>query len=214
MDRLLAFEVFATVVAKGSFMRAADTMDTSRANVTRYMIELEAHLGTRLLHRASRRVSMTEGGEALYERVKLILEDVAEAEAMASVTALQPRGRLRVNVPASFGTIHLAPLWPAFMARHPDITLDISLSNRIVDLVEEGYDLAVRISRSDSVTNVGLKLARSRNLLCASPAYVARAGAPQSLKELQRHRFLAYSLGTGSVALSLTNVPAGRTAFV
>jgi DNA-binding transcriptional LysR family regulator len=201
MDRLRAFEVFATVVAKGSFTRAADALDTSPANVTRYVSELESHLGTRLLNRTSRRLSLTESGEALYERAKSILEDVAEAETIASAAALHPRGRLRINVPVSFGMMHLAPLWPAFMVRHPDIELDIDLSDRVVDLVEEGYDLAVRISRSGSLTNVGRKLADSRNLLCASPAYLERAGAPQSLEELPRHSFLAYSLWTGGESL-------------
>ncbi|NIJ33244.1 LysR family transcriptional regulator [Sphingomonas oligoaromativorans] len=201
MDRLRAFEVFATVVARGSFTRAADALDTSPANVTRYVSELEAYLGTRLLNRTSRRLSLTESGEALYERAKSILEDVAEAETIASASALHPRGRLRINVPVSFGTNHLAPLWPKFMARHPDIELDIDLSDRVVDLVEEGYDLAVRISRSGSLANVGRKLADSRNMLCASPAFLARAGTPQTLEELPRYSFLAYSLWTGGDTL-------------
>jgi DNA-binding transcriptional LysR family regulator len=201
MDRLRAFEVFATVVARGSFTRAADALDTSPANVTRYVSELEAYLGTRLLNRTSRRLSLTESGEALYERAKSILEDVAEAETIASAAALHPRGRLRINVPVSFGTNHLAPLWPKFMARHPDIELDIDLSDRVVDLVEEGYDLAVRISRSGSLANVGRKLADSRNMLCASPAFLARAGTPQTLEELPRYSFLAYSLWTGGDTL-------------
>lgn len=201
MDRLRAFEVFATVVAKGGFARAAEALDTSPANVTRYVSELESHLGTRLLNRTSRRLSLTESGEALYERAKSILEDVAEAETIASAAALHPRGRLRINVPVSFGMMHLAPLWPVFMARHPDIELDIDLNDRVVDLVEEGYDLAVRISRSGSLTNVGRKLADSRNLLVASPAYIERASAPQTLEELPRHSFLAYSLWTGGDTL-------------
>ncbi len=194
MDRLRAFEVFATVVAKGSFTRAADVLDTSPANVTRYVSELEGHLGTRLLNRTSRRLSLTESGEALYERARSILEDVAEAETIASASALHPRGRLRINAPLSFGVLHLAPLWPAFMARHPDIELDVDLSDRVVDLVEEGYDLAVRISRAGSIANVGRKLAASRNILCASPDYIARAGAPETLDDLQRHAFIGYTL--------------------
>src|SRR4051812_39546204 len=99
MDRLRAFEMFATVVARGSFARAAQALVTSPANVTRYLGELEAHLGARLLNRSSRRLSLTEAGEALYERVRAILDDVAEAEAVASASAIQPRGRLRINAP-------------------------------------------------------------------------------------------------------------------
>jgi DNA-binding transcriptional LysR family regulator len=110
MDRLRAFEVFATVVGQGSFTRAADKLDTSPANVTRYVNELEEALGARLLNRTSRRLSLTETGKTLYDRALSILEDVAEAEAIASTAAMQPRGRLRVNAPLSFGIRHLAPL--------------------------------------------------------------------------------------------------------
>src|SRR5580658_6958802 len=123
MDRLRAFEVFVTVVARQGFARAADALCTSPANVTRYIGELEAHLGTRLLNRSSRKLSLTESGEALYERSRQILEEVAEAEALASATTLRPRGRLRINVPVSFGILHLAPLWPRFMELHPEVEL-------------------------------------------------------------------------------------------
>src|SRR6266478_8924234 len=121
MDRLRAFEVFATVAGEvSSFTRAADKLETSPANVTRYVNELEASLGARLLNRTSRRLSLTETGKTLYDKALSILEDVAEAEAIASSAALQPRGRLRVNAPLSFGILHLAPLWPRFMTRYPD----------------------------------------------------------------------------------------------
>src|SRR6201981_2883021 len=109
MDRLQSFEVCATVVGQGSFTRAADKLDTSPANVTRYVNELEEALGARLLNRTSRRLSLTETGKTLYDRALSILEDVAEAEATASTHALQPRGRLRVNAPVSFGILHFAP---------------------------------------------------------------------------------------------------------
>jgi DNA-binding transcriptional LysR family regulator len=168
MDRLRAFEVFVTVVIKGSFTKAADALDTSPANVTRYVNELEAHLGSRLLNRSSRRLSMTEAGEAVYERAKSILEDVAETEALAGTASLQPRGRLRVNAPLSFGVLVLAPMWPRFMARYPDVELDVVLIDRVVDIVEEGYDLAIRISRSGSTAHIARRLSRSRNIVCAA----------------------------------------------
>src|ERR1700743_3303716 len=126
MDRLRAFEIFTTVVARESFVKAAQALETSPANVTRYVGELEAALGVRLLNRTSRRLSLTEGGRALSDRVATIRSDVAEAEAITTSATLQPRGRLRVNAPVSFGIRHLAPLWPDFMRRYPDIELDIS----------------------------------------------------------------------------------------
>lgn len=193
MDRLRAFEVFASVVSRGSFTRAADALDTSPANVTRYVNELEAHLGTRLLNRSSRKLSMTESGEALYERSKSILEEVAEAEALASSATLQPRGRLRINAPLSFGVLHLAPLWPRFMQSYPDVELDIALSDRVVDIVEEGYDLAIRISRAGPATHAARKLTTSRNIVCASPAYLSAHGHPATPDDLVAHRCIGYT---------------------
>jgi len=193
MDRLRAFEVFAAVVGQGSFTRAADKLDTSPANVTRYVNELEAALGARLLNRTSRRLSLTETGKMLHDRALAILDDVAEAEALASSTSLQPRGRLRINAPLSFGVAHLAPLWPRFMARYPDIALDVDLTDRVVDIVEEGYDLAIRIARGGSASLVGRKLAASHNIVCASPDYLARHGAPQTPAELLGHACIGYT---------------------
>ena len=194
MDRLRAFEVFATVVTKGSFTKAADTLDTSPANVTRYVNELEAHLGTRLLNRSSRKLSLTESGTALFERCKAILDDVAEAEALASTAALQPRGRLRINAGVTFGIRHLAPLWPAFMKRYPDIELDIDLIDRVIDMVEEGYDLAIRVSATQSSVNlVARKLAVSRNVVCAAPAYLKRRGVPKTAADLASPACLGFS---------------------
>ena len=162
MDRLRAFEVFVTVVSRGSFTRAADALDTSPANVTRYVNELEAHLGTRLLNRTSRKLSLTEGGETLYARCKSILDDVAETEGLVSSASVEPRGRLRINAPVSFGILHLAPLWPEFMRRYPEVELDVALIDRVVDIVEEGYDLAIRISRAGSTSHAARKLATSQ----------------------------------------------------
>ena len=193
MDRLRAFEVFTTVVGQGSFTRAADKLDTSPANVTRYVNELEEALGARLLNRTSRKLSLTETGKTLYDRALSILEDVAEAEAVASITSIQPRGRLRINAPLSFGILHLAPLWPSFVARYPEIELDVSLVDRVVDLVEEGYDLAVRISRGGSPALVSRKLATTHHLICASPGYLARRGTPASPEDLKEHTCIAYT---------------------
>lgn len=193
MDRFRAFEVFAAVVGKGSFLQAAKALNTSPANVTRYVGELEAHLGARLLNRTSRRLSLTESGQALYERCRSILDEVTEAEAIVSASALRPRGRLRLNAPLSFGVLHLAPLWPRFAERYPEVEFDVSLIDRVVDIVEEGYDLAIRISRAGPMTHVARKLAASHNIVCASPEYLARHGAPATPDDLARHVCVGYS---------------------
>ncbi|WP_428416359.1 LysR family transcriptional regulator [Methylibium sp.] len=193
MDRLRAFEVFVAVVSKQGFARAAEALDTSPANVTRYIAELEAHLGTRLLNRHSRKLSLTESGEALYERARTVLDDVAEAEALASTATMQPHGRLRINAPLSFGILHLAPLWPQFRQRHPEVELDVALIDRVVDIVEEGYDLAIRISRTGSTAHAARKLAASRNIVCASPGYLRKHGRPRVPADLTAHACVGYT---------------------
>jgi DNA-binding transcriptional LysR family regulator len=203
MDRLRAFEVFAAVVANGSFIRAADTLDTSPANVSRYMKELEEGLGTQLLNRSSRRLSLTESGRAFYERVREILEDVAEAEATVSLHTAQPRGRLRINAPLSFGVLYLAPLWARFMALYPDLELDISLIDRVVELVEDGYDLAVRISSAGSQEHVSRKLVTAHSVICASPDYILRHGTAETLKDLMNHACIGYAFAANGDNWSL-----------
>jgi DNA-binding transcriptional LysR family regulator len=193
MDRLRAFEVFTTVVAKGSFVRAAEALDTAPANVTRYVNDLEAHLGTRLLNRSSRKLSLTESGEALVERARAILDLVTETEAAASVATVRPRGRLRINAPVSFGIAHLAPLWGEFMRRYPEVELDVALADRVVDIVEEGFDLAIRVSRGGSTSLSARKLARSRNVVCASPGYLLRHPPPKVPADLREHACLGYT---------------------
>jgi DNA-binding transcriptional LysR family regulator len=193
MDRLRAFEIFVTVVARQGFARAAETLDTSPANVTRYIAELEAHLGTRLLNRHSRKLSLTESGEALYERARAILNDVDEAEAVSSSATLRPQGRLRVNAPLSFGLLHLASRWPRFAQRYPEVELDVSLIDRVVDVVDEGFDMAIRISRGGSTAHAARRLATSRNVVCASPEYLREHGTPETPADLARHACIVYA---------------------
>ena len=193
MDRLRAFEVFVAVVARQGFARAAEALDTSPANVTRYIAELEAHLGTRLLNRHSRKLSLTDSGQALYERARSILDEVAEAEALSASSTLQPRGRLRVNAPVSFGILHLATLWPKFLKKYPEVELEVSLIDRVVDLVEEGFDLGIRISRSGSTAHIARKLAASRNIVCAAPGYLRQHGRPKSPADLADHACIGYT---------------------
>lgn len=193
MDRLRAFEVFVAVVGKGGFAKAAAALNTSPANVTRYVAELETYLGVRLLNRTSRRLSLTEAGQAVVDRGRAILDEVTELEALAGAATVRPRGRLRINVPLSFGITHLAPLWPEFMRLYPDVTLDISLIDRVVDLVEEGYDLGIRISRAGGQSHVARRLAVSRNIICAAPDYLERRGHPLVPADLARHDCIIYT---------------------
>ena len=182
-----------TVVSRHGFARAAETLDTSPANVTRYIADLEAHLGTRLLNRHSRKLSLTESGEALYERARAILADVDEAEAVSSSATVRPQGRLRINAPVSFGLLHLASRWPRFARRYPEVELDVSLIDRVVDVVDEGFDMAIRISRSGSSTHAARKLASSRNVVCASPDYLREHGTPRTPADLAQHACIVYT---------------------
>src|SRR6478609_4854987 len=145
MDKFLEMQAFAVVDA-GSFVRAADALDVSKAAVSRYVAELESRLGVRLLHRTTRRLSLTPEGEVFNARCRELLGSLDEAEAEITSRSGEASGLLRINVPFSFGLLHLAPLWVEFMAQHPKVTLDVTLADRVVDLVEEGFDMAVRIA--------------------------------------------------------------------
>ncbi|WP_244171090.1 LysR family transcriptional regulator [Xanthomonas populi] len=184
---------FTAVVEAGSFVRAMEVVGLSKPAVSRHVNELEQHLGTRLLQRTTRRLSLTGEGQAYYQRCKDILLAVQEAEAEVGASALQAQGRLRIGAPQTFGALHLAALWGRFAARNPQVTLDIVLSDRVVDLIEEGYDLVVRIARLSDSSLVSRPLARTRMVLCASPDYLAERGMPQHPHELSRHDVISYT---------------------
>lgn len=194
MDRFQEMRVFVAVVDAGSFVRAADALDMSKTAVSRLVNDLEARLGVRLLHRTTRKLSLTPEGEIFLERCRQLMDGVAEAEAELSTHAGEAIGQLRVNVPVTFGLLHLAPLWPAFMALHPRVTLDVTLSDRLVDLVEEGFDVAVRIARLQVSSLISRQLTTTRLILCASPDYLRRNGSPGHPAELANHAVIAYSL--------------------
>jgi DNA-binding transcriptional LysR family regulator len=194
MDRFQEMKVFAAVVDAGSFVGAAAAIEMSKPAVSRYVQELEARLGVRLLQRTTRRLSLTEEGAVFHARCKELLANVEEAEAEITSRAGEASGLLKVNAPVSFGIIHLAPLWAEFMARHPGVTLDITLSDRVVDLVEEGFDVAVRIARLPNSSLVSRQIAVTRMLVCASPAYLKQHGTPKRPEDLTTHTVLAYSL--------------------
>jgi DNA-binding transcriptional LysR family regulator len=194
VDRFEEMRAFAAVVDAGSFVRAADALEVSTTAVSRLIGALEGRLGVRLLHRTTRKLSVTAEGEAFHARCKELLVGVDEAEAEATSGAREAIGPLRLNVPVSFGLLHLAPLWPLFLQRHPRVTLDVTLSDRIVDLVDEGYDVAVRIAQLPSSSLVSRKLTSTRLVLCASPKYLRRHGAPAQPSEIARHAVFTYTL--------------------
>ena len=194
MDRFEAMRVFAAVVDAGSFVAASDALPMSKAAVSRHVAELESHLGVRLLNRTTRRLSLTPEGEVFHARCKEVLASVNEAEAEITSRSGEATGLLRINAPFTFGLLHLAPLWMAFMASHPKLTLDVTLSDRVVDLVEEGFDMAVRIARLPDSSLVSRQIASTRLVLCASPAYLRQHGTPRHPSELAHHQVAAYSL--------------------
>lgn len=193
MDKLLAMKVFAAVVETGAFARAARQINLSTTAVSRHVAQLEESLGASLLQRTTRRLGLTETGAAYYERCRQILADVAEAEAQAASAEAQPRGLLRISLPYSFGLRYVSPLLPEFRRLYPELALDVSFADRVVDLVEEGVDMALRITPSPGTTLVARALAPVRLACCAAPSYLARRGVPQHPDDLRRHACLLYS---------------------
>jgi DNA-binding transcriptional LysR family regulator len=198
MDRFLEMQTFGAVVEAGSFVKAGDALGLSKAAVSRYVSGLETRLGVRLLNRTTRRLSLTEEGEVFYARSRELLAALGEAEAELTVRSGAARGLLRVNASVTFGIRHLAPLWGKFRDLHPDVQLDVTLSDRLVDLIEEGYDVVIRIAHELAGSSlVSRRLAATRMALCASPEYLERHGTPRKPKELAEHAVIAYSYWSG-----------------
>jgi DNA-binding transcriptional LysR family regulator len=184
---------FVAVVEAGSFVGAARLTGASKAAVSRHVGELEQRLNVRLLHRTTRRLSLTEEGRLFFERAKELLESIDAAESELTRRAGEARGIIRVNAPLSFGALHLAPLWGPFADAHPKVSLDITLSDRLVDVVDEGFDLAVRITANPDSTLVARKLASTRIVLCATPEYLRRRGKPSHPHDLASHAVISYT---------------------
>lgn len=193
MDQLRQMQAFVAVVDTGSFVAAADRMACAKGVLSKLVMDLEKNLGARLLHRTTRRLSLTATGADYLLRCRQILDDVREANSMASATAQQVSGRLKINAPLTFGNLHLAPLWGEFLRLHPQVVLDISLTDRVVDLVEEGYDLAVRITRLADSQLIARKLASDRMRVCAAPGYLKRNPAIEEVQDLADHNVAAYA---------------------
>jgi len=192
MDRFQAIEAFVKVVEAGSFAGAAGRLDVSVSSVSRLVADLEAHLGTRLLHRTTRRLSLTEAGRTFHEHGVQLLADLDEAEASASAEAVVPRGTLRITCGTTFGNAHLAPALAAFRVRYPQVRFDVELSDRMADLVDEGFDAAVRIGGSAASNLVGRRIGTTALVCCAAPSYLAAHGEPRTPEELVRHPCLLY----------------------
>jgi DNA-binding transcriptional LysR family regulator len=188
---------FVAVVNAGSFVGAADALGLSKAAVSRHVGDLEARLGVRLLHRTTRRLSLTDDGQRFHARAAELLAAAGELEAEATSSSGEATGLLRINAPLTFGNLHLAPLWSGFIAANPKVALDVTLNDRMVDLVEEGYDLAVRITRLANSQLVSRQLATTRIVLCASPGYLAAHGTPSHPHELAQHQIISYAYWTG-----------------
>ncbi|MCX7239113.1 MAG: LysR family transcriptional regulator [Burkholderiales bacterium] len=193
MDRFLEMQTFNAVVDAGSFVKAAEATGLSKAAVSRYVVDMETRLGVRLMHRTTRRLSLTDEGQLFYARSKELLAELQEAEDEITSRSDAASGLLRINAPFTFGILHLAPLWGQFRLLHPKVQLDVTLSDRLVDLVEEGYDVAIRIATLENSTLVSKRLATTRMVLCASPQYLTQRGAPAHPSELAQHSVISYS---------------------
>jgi len=205
MDRFEAMQVFCKVVEVGSFAGAADRLGMSTSAVSRLLAQLENLLDARLLNRTTRRISLTESGQAYYQRCLQLLADLAETEEMVSTNTANPRGTLRLTAPLSFGASHLAPALGEFARLHPTLKFDVMLSDRIVDLVEEGMDLAIRIGAIGNLNLVARRISSARQLLCASPDYLVRRGTPVTPEELAGHDCLSYSYAADSNTWNFRN---------
>lgn len=197
MDLFNSIKMYVAVVEGGSFAAAADKLAISRAMVSKQIQKLEEHLGTRLLNRTTRRLNMTETGREFYERSTQIMSDLDEATQIAGQMTRTPQGVLRITIPLSYGQHRLATIIGDYAQIHPQVQLDISLSDRKLDLIEDGFDLAIRIGSMPQSDLIARKIGGVRSIVCASPAYLARYGIPKTPAELGQHTCLGYTLTGG-----------------
>jgi DNA-binding transcriptional LysR family regulator len=193
MDRLGDLEIFARVASTGSMSRAARDLGLSPPVISKRIKRLEERLGTRLLQRTTRQIALTEAGRGFHERVVAILGAVDDAETWVSQRANVARGPLRISAPTTFGRLHVAPHLVRFLERYPEIAIDLSLADHFVDVVGDGFDVAIRIADLADTSLVAKKLASNHRLLCASPRYVEKHGLPASIADLARHRLLVHN---------------------
>ena len=192
MDRLHVMEVFAAVAEAGSFAGAARRLRLSPAAVTRAVAALEDRLGVRLVNRTTRSLSLTEPGQGYLAAVRRTLADLEEAERLAAGTSGVPQGHLRLTAPVTFGRMHLMPVLADFLDAQPQLTASLTLLDRVANLIEEGFDVAVRIARLPDSTMVARRIGEVRRLLVAAPAYLAQRGTPRAPEDLLGHAVVAF----------------------
>nr|WP_272212863.1 LysR family transcriptional regulator [Marinicella sp. W31]MDC2878786.1 LysR family transcriptional regulator [Marinicella sp. W31] len=192
MDRLTSMAVFVKVVDLGSFVAAANEMGLSPQMVSKHVVFLEDRLGATLLNRTTRKQSLSDIGRAYYERCKIILGEAEAAESLASDMRRHPKGLLRVNAPRTFGSLVLAPMVTRYLARFPDVEIDLVLEDRFADPVEEGYEIVIRIGNVPAPGLVAVPLAPYRLVVCAAPDYLARCGEPKKPADLVHHQCLVF----------------------
>ncbi len=211
MDRFQAMQLFTRIVELGSFSRAAEKLDLPRASATQIIKQLEAHLGVRLLQRTTRQVRPTLDGDAYYQRCIAILGDLADVESSFSEAASHPQGRIKVDASVSFGRLVLIPALADFCARYPQIKVDISVTDRQIDLISEGVDCVLRIGELRDSSLVARRLSVLPQVCCASPAYLARAGTPLTLADLDTHEAVDYQSASTGKSMPFEFSVAGRT---
>lgn len=212
MDLIASIRMFVAVAERRGFAAAAQALDVAPATVTKYVASLERHLGARLLHRTTRKLSLTESGRLYLERCTRVLEELAAAESLVSREREEPHGRLRVNAAHSFGTLYLGPVLADYLRRYPRVEVDLTLMDRRVDLIEEGYDVAIRIGVLEDSALVARRLAPVRMLACASPAYLKARGRPQRPEQLATHDCLLYTYNTDAGTWKFTGADGVETA--
>ncbi len=212
LDRLTSLQVFAKVAATGSLTAAAHAIGMSQTMATKHMAALESRLGVKLLHRTTRRLTLTEAGRRYLEAAERVLTDVEEADAAVSADKVEVRGTLRLNAPVSFGIREIAPLLAELAARHPALTIELGLNDRYVDLIEEGWDLVIRIGDLTSSSLIARKLAPCPLVLCAAPSYLERRGTPNAVADLANHDCLGYTLSRSVGADRWSFGPGGKIA--
>ena len=193
MYDLNGMRIFANVVTAKGFTPAALNLKLSKSQVSKAIVRLEQSLGVRLLNRSTRRITLTEVGEAYYEHCERVLKEVANANAMISQLHQVPMGTLKLSTPVAFGTMHVAPALPDFLKQHPMLSVDMSITDRLVDLVAERYDVALRITGAPGPHLVAHRLAPIRYRICAAPEYLALHGTPRSIQDLAKHNCLSYT---------------------
>ncbi|HDY91986.1 MAG TPA: LysR family transcriptional regulator [Pseudoalteromonas sp.] len=193
MDKLTTMKAFLAVVQEGSFSKAADKLDISPQLVSKYISALEDNLHTRLLHRTTRKVSVTEAGNQYYQRCQQVVIDIEDMENSLNNLSENVSGMLSISAPMSFGVKHLAGLLVDFQNQHPNLKIDLRLTDQFVDIVEQGIDIALRIGTLKSSTLIAKKVAPIRLAIFASPAYLKQNGTPTTLEALQEHNYLRYA---------------------